>query len=264
MFNLKNLVKAAAIGAGLMVAQAPAFAADTDAKPTIVLVHGAFAASDSWDGVTPILQDEGYQVISVANPLRSVSGDAAYTRSLVDSIAGDVVLVGHSYGGPVITNAAKGATNVKSLVYVASFAPVKGETIAELAAKFPGGTLGEALAAPVPLGNGVNDLYIEPTKFHAQFAADVPADKARLMATAQRPVTDFALNEPSGDAAWKDIPSFHIFGTADKNIPPAAMEFMAERANSKKTVVIDGASHVVMVSNPKAVADLIVKAATAN
>lgn len=264
MFNLKNLAKAAAIGAGLMLAQAPAFAADTDAKPTIVLVHGAFAASDSWDGVAPILQDKGYQVISLANPLRSVSGDAAYTRSLVDSIAGDVVLVGHSYGGPVITNAAKGATNVKSLVYVASFAPVKGETIAELAAKFPGGTLGEALAAPVPLGNGVNDLYIEPTKFHAQFAADVPADKARLMATAQRPVTDFALNEPSGDAAWKDIPSFHIFGTADKNIPPAAMEFMAERANSKKTVVIDGASHVVMVSNPKAVADLIVEAATAN
>ena len=264
MFNLKNLIKAAAVGLGLIAAHAPAFAADKDANPTIVLVHGAFAASDSWDGVAPILQDKGYRVISLANPLRSVSGDAAYTRSLIDSIAGDVVLVGHSYGGPVITNAANGAPNVKALVYVASFAPEKGETIAELAAKFPGSTLGEALAAPVPLGNEVNDLYIDPAKFAALFAADVTADKARLMAIAQRPVTDYALNEPSGDAAWKNIPSFHIFGTADKAIPPAAMEFMAERANSKKTVVIDGASHVVMVSNPKAVADLIVEAATAN
>ncbi|WP_341363502.1 alpha/beta hydrolase [Thalassospira sp. SN3W] len=270
MLNVKNLLKATAFAFGLMAAQSPAFAADTAAanaantKPTILLVHGAFAASDSWDGVAPILQDEGYRVISVANPLRSVSGDAAYTRSLIDSIPGEVVLVGHSYGGPVISNAATGAANVKALVYVASFAPEKGETIAELAGKFPGGTLGEALAAPVPLGNGVNDLYIDPAKFHAQFAADVPADKARLMAIAQRPVTDFALNEPSGDIAWKDVPSYHIYGTADKNIPPAAMEFMAKRANSQETVVIDGASHVVMVSHPKEVADLILKAANAN
>ncbi|WP_339860311.1 alpha/beta hydrolase [Thalassospira alkalitolerans] len=262
MLNVKNLLAATAVAFGLMAAQSPAFATGT-AKPTIVLVHGAFAASDSWDGVATILQSDGYPVISIANPLRSVSGDASYTRSLIDNIVGDIVLVGHSYGGPVITNAAKGAANVKSLVYVASFAPEKGETIAELAAKFPGGTLGEALATPIPLGNGVNDLYIEPSKFHAQFAADLPADKARLMATAQRPVTDFALNEPSGDAAWKDLPSFHIFGTADKNIPPAAMTFMAERANSRKTVTIDGASHVVMVSNPDAVADLVIEAATA-
>ncbi|MEQ8390749.1 MAG: alpha/beta hydrolase [Thalassospira sp.] len=263
MFTLKNLIKGVAFAFGLSAAASAALAADSTAKPTIILVHGAFAASDSWDGVAPVLQDKGYRVISIANPLRSVSGDAAYTRALVDNIDGDVVLVGHSYGGPVITNAAKGAANVKSLVYVASFAPEKGETIAELAAKYPGGTLGEALAAPVPLGNGINDLYIDPTKFHAQFAADVPADKARLMATAQRPVTDFALNEPSGDAAWKDIPSFHIYGTADKNIPPAAMAFMADRAHSKKTVVIDSASHVVMVSRPDAVADLIDIAASA-
>lgn len=241
MLNVKNLLKATAFAFGLMAAQSPAFAADTAAtaaantKPTILLAHGAFAASDSWDGVAPILQDEGYRVISIANPLRSVSGDAAYTRSLIDSIPGDVVLVGHSYGGPVISQAATGAANVKALVYVASFAPEKGETIAELAAKF-----------------------------HAQFAADVPAEKARLMAIAQRPVTDFALNEPSGNTAWKDLPSYHIYGTADKNIPPAAMEFMAKRANSQETVVIDGASHVVMVSHPKAVADLILKAANAN
>ncbi|WP_336081692.1 alpha/beta fold hydrolase [Thalassospira sp. CH_XMU1448-2] len=262
MTTLKNLLKATAITLGLVSAPFNAFANDsalTD-RPTIVLIHGAFAASDSWDGVADILLADGYPVVSIANPLRSVSGDAAYARSVIDSIEGDTVLVGHSYGGMIISAAASGAANVKSLVYVASFAAEPGETIAQLAGQFPGSTLGQALATPVPLGNGINDLYIDQAKFGPQFAGDLPVEKTRLMAAAQRPVTDFALNEPAQSAAWKDLPSYHIFGTGDKNIPPAAMAFMAERAESRKTVVIDDASHVLMVSRPQAVADLIIEA----
>ncbi|AXO15627.1 alpha/beta hydrolase [Thalassospira indica] len=263
MTNLKKLLTATAFGLGLLSAPVGAFADDNAPtnRPTIVLIHGAFAASDSWDGVTDILLADGYPVVSVANPLRSVSGDAAYARAVIDSIDGETVLVGHSYGGMVISAAASGAANVKSLVYVASFAAEPGETVAQLAGQFPGSTLGEALAAPVAIGNGINDLYIDQAKFGQQFAADVPAEKARLMAAAQRPVTDFALNEPAQQAAWKDLPSYHIFGTADKNIPPAAMTFMAERADARKTVVVNDASHVVMVSHPQAVADLIIEAA---
>ncbi|MFH1805330.1 MAG: alpha/beta hydrolase [Pseudomonadota bacterium] len=265
MSNVKNLVRAAAITAAMLTAASAASAAETTVnRPTIVMAHGAFAASDSWDAVSGILLDAGYPVISIANPLRGVAADAAHARSIIDTIDSDVVLVGHSYGGPVIDTAANGATNVKSLVFVASFAPEKGETIAELSGKFPGGTLGEALAAPVPLGGGVHDLYIDQAKFHAQFAADLPIERTRLMAVAQRPVTDAALNEPLGDPSWKVLPSYHVFGTADKNIPVAAMQFMADRAGSRKTVTVEGASHVVMISHPQAVADLIIEAANAN
>jgi len=147
-------------------------------------------------------------------------------------------------------------------VYVAAFAPDAGESAAALSGKFPGSTLGTALGKPVPLGNGANDLYIEQAKFHQQFAADVPADKARLMAAGQRPITDAALNEASPAApAWKTVPSWFIYGKADKNIPAQASAFMAERAKAKKTVVVEGASHVVMTSHPDAVAKLIEEAA---
>src|SRR5918994_3437360 len=145
-----------------------------DNKPTIVLVHGAFADSSSWNGVADLLLKDGYPVVAVANPLRGVSSDAGYVSSVVESIEGPVVLVGHSYGGAVISAAANGAENVKSLVYVAAFAPDTGESAAGLAGKFPGGTLGEALAAPVKLADGRVDLYIDQTKFHDQFAQDVP------------------------------------------------------------------------------------------
>jgi pimeloyl-ACP methyl ester carboxylesterase len=148
------------------------------AKPTVVLVHGAFADSSSWNGVTRILLKDGYRVIAVANPLRSVSTDAAYVSDVVASIEGPVVLVGHSYGGQVITTAANGRDNVKSLVYVAAFAPEEGEAAADLAGKFPGGTLGQALAAPVKLADGGTDLSINQEKFHEQFAHDVSADDA--------------------------------------------------------------------------------------
>lgn len=230
-------------------------------KPTVVLVHGAFADSSSWNGVTRILQKDGYRVVAAANPLRSVSSDAAYISDVVASIGGPVVLVGHSYGGQVITTAANGKANVKSLVYVAAFAPDEGEAAADLAGKFPGGTLGQALAAPVKLADGGTDLSIDQEKFHDQFAHDVGVEDAALMAAGQRPITEAALTEKSGKPAWKALPSYFVYGDGDKNIPAKALGFMAERASSKHTVVVEGASHVVMVSQPQAVADLIEEAA---
>jgi pimeloyl-ACP methyl ester carboxylesterase len=235
-----------------------AFAAE---KPTVVLVHGAFADASSWNGVVDLLQKDGYTVVAAANPLRSVKTDAAYIGDVVAGIKTPVVLVGHSYGGSVITEAAEGHDNVKSLVYVAAFSPEVGESAASLSAKFPGSTLGPALAPPVPLAGGDKDLYVQQDKFPAQFAGDVPEKEAKVMAAEQRPVTAGALNEAETAAAWKHIPSWHIYGTKDKNIPPESMKFMAERAKSKKTVVVKGASHVVMISHPKEVADLIEKAA---
>jgi pimeloyl-ACP methyl ester carboxylesterase len=236
-----------------------AFAAP--AKPTVVLVHGAFADSSSWDGVVAKLEQDGYPVIGAANPLRSVKGDAASVAAVVKSVNGPVVLVGHSYGGSVISAAANGADNVKALVYVAAFAPEAGETAVGLSGKFPGSTLGPTLAPPVTLADGGKDLYIQQDKFPQQFAADVPVAKARLMAAGQRPVTDAALNEASPAPAWKTIPSWFIYGKADKNIPAAALDFMSKRAQSKQTVVIAGASHVVMTSHPAEVAKLIEAAA---
>lgn len=233
------------------------------AKPTIVLVHGAFADSSSWNGVIKILEKDGYPVVGAANPLRSVKGDAQYVSNILAGIKSPVVLVGHSYGGSVITNAATGNANVKALVYVAAFAPDTGESALGLTGKFPGSTLGDKLAPPVTLSSGGVDLYIQQDKFHDQFAADVPEADATLMAAAQRPVTETALKEESGDAAWKKIPSWFIYGDKDLNIPPQALGFMAERAHSKQTVVIKGASHVVMISNPAAVAQMIESAATA-
>ncbi|GGI54742.1 alpha/beta fold hydrolase [Oxalicibacterium solurbis] len=261
---INGFAAAALLGA---VALPPAsFAADADvnaaqAKPTVVLVHGAFADSSSWDGVAAKLIADGYPVIGAANPLRSVKGDADYVSRIVQNVKGPVILVGHSYGGSVITEAANGHDNVKGLVYVSAFAPEAGETVAGLASKFPGSTLGSALAQPVTLPDGGKDLYIDQTKFRNQFAADVPVAKARLMAEAQRPVTEAALNEASGTPAWKSLPSWFIYGSADKNIPPAAIAYMAQRAAAKKTVEIAGASHVVMTSHPAEVTKLIEDAA---
>ncbi|URK87507.1 alpha/beta hydrolase [Rhizobium sp. RCAM05350] len=237
-----------------------AAAAQSD-KPTIVLVHGAFADSSSWNGVIKILQQDGYSVVAAANPLRSVTGDAAQVSAVVSSISGPVVLVGHSYGGQVISTAANGHDNVKSLVFVAAFAPDAGEAAIELAGKFPGGTLGGALAPPVKLAEGGIELSIDQTKFHQQFAHDVAIDQAALMAAGQRPIAEAALTEKSGNPAWKALPSWFVYGDGDKNIPAEALRFMAERANSKRTVVVEGASHVVMVSQPQVVSNLIEEAA---
>lgn len=232
------------------------------AKPTVVLVHGAFADGSSWNGVIRILEEHGYPVLAVANPLRGVRADADDVAAVLAGLATPVVLVGHSYGGSVISAAATGRANVRALVYVSAFAPAAGETAAGLAGRFPGSTLGPALAPPVPLPGGGNDLYVRRDRFHDQFAADVPAEQARLMAATQRPITDAALNEPSGEVAWAVIPTWFIYGDQDRNIPPQAHAFMAERAHARQTVVVRGASHVPMVSHPRPVAELIERAAT--
>jgi pimeloyl-ACP methyl ester carboxylesterase len=232
-------------------------------QPTIVLVHGAFADSSSWDGVITILKKDGFAVVAVANPLRGVRSDARYVGDVVKSLDTPVILVGHSYGGSIISSAEIATDNVAGLVYVAAFAPDVGETAAGLSAKFPGSTLGDALAAPVALSGGGNDLYIKQPRFHDQFAADLRASDAAAMAAGQRPITEAALNEAASEPTWKSVPSWFIYGDQDKNIPPQIMEFMAKRAQSRKTEVVKGASHVVMISNPKAVAKMIELAAAA-
>jgi pimeloyl-ACP methyl ester carboxylesterase len=234
-----------------------------DSKPTIVLVHGAFAESSSWNGVLNQLIPKGYPTVAVANPLRGVKSDADYVASVLQNIEGSIVLVGHSYGGAVITNAVKDNENVKALVYVAAFAPDASETAVELSGRYPGSTLAPTLAPLIDLPDGGKDLYIQQDKFRAQFAADVPVNDAQLMASTQRPITEAALNEASGVPAWKSVPSWFIYGDRDLNIPAAALSFMAERANSNETVVVNGASHVVMVSHPDAVAAVIEHAAIA-
>jgi pimeloyl-ACP methyl ester carboxylesterase len=260
--QMLKTIRILALGATLaMSANTIAQSKDGHARPTIVLVHGAFAESSSWDAVIVRLTSDGYAAVAAANPLRSVASDAASVSAVVRSINGPVVLVGHSYGGPVITAAANGNPNVKALVYVAGFMPDTGESSLTLSGKFPGSTLAAALA-PVNLPDGTQDLYIKPEKFHLQFAADISEEAADLMASTQRPVAQAALAEPSGIATWKVLPSYSIYGSEDRNIPPAVMRFMAERAPARKTVVVDGASHALMVSHPGEVAALIKEAAS--
>ena len=256
---MHTLILAAALTATLLGATG-AGAAD---KPTVVLVHGAFADASSWNGVIEILEQDGYPAVAPANPLRGVRSDADQIAALLKSIGGPVVLVGHSYGGLVISEAAVGIPGVISLVFVGAFAPEAGESATSLGGMFPGSTLAATLAPPVPLPDGAADLYIAQDKFPAQFAADVPESAARVMAAEQRPITDAALNEPSTEPAWHTIPSWFIYGEKDRNIPAAVHAFMAERAGARQTVAVEGASHVVMVSNPRAVADLIEAAASA-
>ncbi|MBW4692076.1 MAG: alpha/beta hydrolase [Lyngbya sp. HA4199-MV5] len=232
-------------------------------KPTVVLVHGAFAESASWNGVLSKLIAKGYPTVAVANPLRGVKSDADYVASALKDVKGSIVLVGHSYGGSVITNAVNNNKNVKALVYVAGFAPEAGETAGELSGRYPGSTLLPTLAPPVALPDGGKDLYIQQSKFHAQFAADLPTSDAKLMASTQRPIVAAAFDEASGAPAWKSTPSWFIYGERDLNIPAAVHAFMAKRANSKETVAVKGASHVVMISHPDAVAKLIEHAAIA-
>lgn len=231
-------------------------------KPTVALVHGAFADGSSWNGVIEILEKDGYPVVAIANPLRGVARDGRYVADVVAGIASPVVLVGHSYGGSVISEAAAGRENVRALVFVAAFAPDVGESAADLAGRFPGSTLAATLASPVLLSDGGKDLYNRQDRFHAQFAADLPEAAGRLMAAAQRLIAEAALNEVQAEAAWKTIPSWFVYGDADRNIPPAASAFMAARAHARETVAIRGASHVVMVSHPEAVARLIERAAS--
>ena len=232
--------------------------------PTVVLVHGAFAESASWNGVIADLGKRGYRSVAVANPLRGLVQDAAYLRSVIDSIDGPVVVVGHSYGGSVMGEAADGAANVTALVYIASFHLDVGESTAELAAKYPGGELGPALAPrPFPADDGStgSDLYIQPGEFRRVFAADVEPDVTDLMAATQRPIAAAALEGKATKAAWRTIPSWALITTQDLAIPADSMRFMAERAGSHTTEI--DASHAVSVSRPAAVADIIDAAARA-
>jgi pimeloyl-ACP methyl ester carboxylesterase len=231
-------------------------------SPTIVLVHGAFAESSSWDNVIEPLANAGHPVIAAANPLRELAADAEAVSDVVRSIDGPVVLVGHSYGGSVISNVAPDSGEIAGLVYVAGFAPEPGESCFELSAKYPGSTLGDAVR-PTPRSDGTTDLTIAQELFHDQFAADVPAMQTARMAIAQRPVTLEALQEPSGDnPLWKELPSWFVFGDEDRNIPAVLQRFMAERAGARRTSEIPGASHAISVAHPEATAHLILEAAS--
>ena len=230
-------------------------------QPTIVLVHGAFAESSSWNGVISLLLDDGFPVLAVANPLRGVKSDSDYLAGVLGGIEGDIVLAGHSYGGTLISNAATGNERVKALVYVGGYAPDAGETAASLSGRYEGGSLGETLVA-FDLPDGDKDLYILQDKYRAQFAADVPEDESARMAATQRPIVESALNEASGDPAWKTIPSWFLFGELDKNIPVAAHRFMAERAGARRTVEIAGGSHAVGIPEAPVVVDIIREAAS--
>lgn len=236
----------------------------TEPNPTVVLVHGAFAESASWSGVVERLQDRSIDVVAVANPLRSLSGDAAYVRDVLAGISASVVLVGHSYGGMVMTQAAAGSEAVAGLVYVCAFAPAQGESALGLSGQFPGSTLGEALSA-YPVTSGGNEFAIRADAFHHQFAADVSADQAAVMSATQRPVTELALTEglPAPVPAWKSIPSWFVFGGEDLNIPVALHRFMAERAGAKATREVAGGSHALSVSQPEAVTASILEAVQA-
>jgi pimeloyl-ACP methyl ester carboxylesterase len=228
---------------------------------TIVLVHGAFAESSSWDGVVDPLVADGHNVIAAANPLRGLASDAAAISDLVRTIDGPVVLAAHSYGGMVISNVDADAGQVVGLVFVNAFAPEPGEHPFLLAAKFAGSRIGPETTRPVPRTDGTTDLYVAVDSFHEVFCQDVPAPQAARMAITQRPATQEALTEPSGDRPlWKDLPSWFLIGEEDRNIPAELQRFMAERAGARRTVEIPGASHAITVSQPEATARLILEA----
>ncbi|MGJ6966961.1 alpha/beta fold hydrolase [Streptosporangium sp. G11] len=227
-------------------------------SPTIVLVHGAFAESASWNGVISRLREHDLTVIAAANPLRDLASDADALAGLVTGIHGPVILVGHSYGGQVISQIHD--DKIKALVFVAAFAPETGESIGELSAKFPGSTLGETLCA-FSMPDGSTDLYIVQNRYHGQFAADLPEPQALLDAVTQRPLNDRALNGKSAEPSWRTRPSWFIYPELDLNIPLETHRFMAARANATTTIEIPGASHALPVSQASAVADLILQAA---
>ncbi|WP_203861929.1 alpha/beta fold hydrolase [Plantactinospora mayteni] len=250
--------------AGSTVAAAGAFLGAPAAqahkpKPTVVLVHGAFADASGWNGVAARLVRDGYPVIAPANPLRSVSGDAAYLASVLATLSGPVVLVAHSYGGIVITNAAAANPNVKALVYVAAFVPDQGETLLGLQTKYPGSRLNEAALDFRPYGEGLVDGYIKKEVFRDVFAGDVPRATAELMWAGQRPADARTLGEPSGAPAWRTIPSWYLVARDDQVLPAAAQRFMAQRAGSQVREV--AASHVAMISQPDVTAEIVKRAA---
>jgi pimeloyl-ACP methyl ester carboxylesterase len=233
----------------------------TTVKPTVVLVHGAFADASAWSGVIGRLQKDGYPVIAPANPLRSLSGDSAYLASVLAQTPGPLVVVGHSYGGAVITNAAAGNGNVKALVYVDAFIPAVGEKTVDLGgadSELP--TAIEFKAFP-PFGASDVEIYVKKDRFRAVFAADVPEKTTAVMWASQRPLAVATGAEPTTAEAWATTPSWALIGRQDRTITPDALRSMATRAHAH-VVEIDS-SHVPMISHPDAVTDLIEKAAEA-
>lgn len=224
-------------------------------KPTVILVHGAFADGSGWGDVIPLVEKAGYEVTAVQNPLTSFADDVATTRRLIDAQQGAVVLVGHSYGGAVITKAAVGASNVKALVYVAAFAPDTGENLQSLLEKYPS-KIGAAL---VPDAAGF--LYIDRTKFKEAFAADVSDRDLSILAAAQKPINSQTFGQVYETPAWKEIPSWYLIATNDQAINPTLQRVFAERMKATTREV--NSSHVPFVSNPTAVADIIDDAAKA-
>ena len=236
------------------------------AKPTIVLVHGAFADASGWNGVADRLQRRGYTVVAPANPLRGIHADSAYIHSYLSQISGPILLVGHSYGGAVISNAAYGIKNVIGLVFVSGFAPDKGEVLGQVEAGSKDSVLNTALVPlNYPVGPGAHtavEYIIKPSLFHSVFAADLSAKESALMAATQRPAAAAAFSEPSGPPAWKTLPSWAVIATGDKAAGSDVLLAMAKRAGAKITLL--KGSHVIMISQPKAVADVILSAAQTN
>jgi len=260
---LRVLLSAAAILSTAVILTI-ASTADAAAKPTIVLVHGAWVDGSSFSGEVSRLQRAGYTVAVPANPLRGLASDTAYLASYLQTIHGPIVLAGHSYGGAVITGAATGNPAVKALVYIDAYIPDQGETILQLTGAKPGSAFTDPAKAfnLLPYAGGPDgdvDLYIKPAVFHADFAADLTARRAAELAATQRPLAASVLQAPAGPPAWKTIRSYSIFGTQDRVIPPAQQTAMAQRANASLTRV--KASHLALVSQPDAVTRVIERAA---
>jgi len=234
-------------------------------KPTIVLVHGAFADGSSWNGVIPRLEQQGYAVVAPANPLRGVLADSAYLASLLGQIDGPVLLAGHSYGGAVISNAAASAPNVMGLVFVAAFAPDEGERLGEVTPSSKDSILNTALVQysypSGPEGETAAEFGINPALLREAFAADLPEEQTALMAATQRPIAAAAFSDASGPAAWKKLPSWAVVATGDKAAGADLVRSMAQRAGAD-IVEVEG-SHVIMISQPQAVTDHILAAARA-
>ncbi len=238
----------------------------TNAGPlTVVLVHGAFADASSWTGVIERLQQAGVQVTAPANPLRGIAIDSAYLASFLNQMSGPVLAVGHSYGGAVITNAATKASNVVGLVYVAAFATDEGERLGDVENGSKDSVLNSALVAlKYPTGQGAEtavEFAINPARFHDAFAADLPAAQTALMAATQRPAAELAFSEPSGVPAWKTLPSWAVVASGDTAAGADVIRAMAKRAGARITEV--GGSHVIMISQPQAVTDVILSAIAA-
>jgi pimeloyl-ACP methyl ester carboxylesterase len=234
----------------------------SDNPLTVVLVHGAFADASSWNGVIERLQAAGIEVTAPPNPLRGIAHDSAYIASFLKQIPGPVLAVGHSYGGAVITNAATDLDNVVGLVYVAAFAPEEGETLGEVEGNSRDSVLLSALVPlqyPTSNGGTATEFAIDPAKIHDAFAADLPPEQTAVMAATQRPIAEAAFSEPSGPPAWRSRPSWAVVPTGDKAVGTDMVRSMAERAGA--TITEAEGSHVIMVSQPELVADVIMAAA---